>query len=199
MNKSLFCRVGDVQCKQFHFFCSDFCLLRIIWNNSFFPFTPSPLPRIPPGSGSGSWNFLGVFFTFQMILNNGCLKSEQKKWNCLHCTSPTLQNNDLFIYFLTFLPGSGQGKNMRILRIRIRNPATCISQIVPSNETHWPYISPVDPITNAVVCHADHMLQAGNHAAVLISPYIVLPKYEYQSKRISQVPGYWENKNFFEI
>ena len=24
MNKSLFCRVGDVQCKQFHFFCSDF-------------------------------------------------------------------------------------------------------------------------------------------------------------------------------
>ena len=62
MNKSLFCRVGDVQCKQFHFFCSDFKhpLLRIIWNvkktqkkNSFFPFTPSPLPRIPPGSGSG--------------------------------------------------------------------------------------------------------------------------------------------------
>ena len=57
------------------------------------------------------------------------LKSEQKKWNCLHCTSPTLQNNDLFIHFLTFLPGSGstnlrgsgsgQGKNMRI---RIRNP-----------------------------------------------------------------------------
>ena len=34
MNKSLFCRVGDVQCKQFHFFCSDFKhpLLRIIWN-----------------------------------------------------------------------------------------------------------------------------------------------------------------------
>ena len=51
-----------------------------------------------------------------MILNNGCLKSEQKKWNCLHCTSPTLQNNDLFIHFLTFWPGSGsgQGKNMRI-------------------------------------------------------------------------------------
>ena len=24
MNKSLFCRVGDVQCKQFHFICSDF-------------------------------------------------------------------------------------------------------------------------------------------------------------------------------
>ena len=37
-----------------------------------------------------------------MILNNGCLKSEQKKWNCLHCTSPTLQNNDLFIPFLSF-------------------------------------------------------------------------------------------------
>ena len=51
-----------------------------------------------------------------MILNNGCLKSEQKKWNCLHCTSPTLQNNDLFIHFLTFLPGSGSGlgKNRRI-------------------------------------------------------------------------------------
>ena len=59
-----------------------------------------------------------------MILNNGCLKSEQKKWNCLHYTSPTLQNNDLFIHFLTFLPGSGsanlcgsgsgQAKNMRI-------------------------------------------------------------------------------------
>ena len=33
MNKSLFCRVGDVQWKQFHFFCSDFKhpLLRIIW------------------------------------------------------------------------------------------------------------------------------------------------------------------------
>jgi len=29
------------------------------------------------------------------------LKSEQKKWNCLHCTSPTLQN--LFIPFLSFL------------------------------------------------------------------------------------------------
>ena len=29
-----------------------------------------------------------------MILNNGCLKSEQKKWNCLHCTSLTLQDND---------------------------------------------------------------------------------------------------------
>ena len=82
------------------------------------------------GSGSGSWGYPGegaggkgkkwifcwVFFTFQMILNNGCLKSEQKKWNCLHCTSPTLQNNDLFIHFLIFLPGSGsgQGKNMRI-------------------------------------------------------------------------------------
>ena len=71
MNKLLFCRVGDVQCKQFHFFCSDFKhpLLRIIWNvkktkkNSFFPFTPSPLPRIPPGSGAGAgsgsaWRFL---------------------------------------------------------------------------------------------------------------------------------------------
>ena len=65
MNKSLFCRVGDVQCKQFHFFCSDFKhpLLRIIWNvkktqkKSFFPFTPSPLPRIPPGSGS-AWRIL---------------------------------------------------------------------------------------------------------------------------------------------
>ena len=79
-------------------------------------------------------DFFLVFFTFQMILNNGGLKSEQKKWNCLHCTSPTLQNNDLFIHFLTFLPGSrsanlcgsGQGKNMRILRIRIRNPGLII-------------------------------------------------------------------------
>ena len=80
MNKSLFCRVGDVQCKQFHFFCSDFKhpLLRIIWNvkktkkKSFFPFTPSPLPRIPPGSGSakrmrirnpgwGAFNFHSAF------------------------------------------------------------------------------------------------------------------------------------------
>ena len=59
MNKSLFCRV------QFHFFSSDFKhpLLRIIWNvkktkkKNHFPFTPSPLPRIPPGSGS-AWNFL---------------------------------------------------------------------------------------------------------------------------------------------
>ena len=77
------------------------------------------------GGGWGSrekWIFFWVFFTLQMILNNWCLKSEQKKWNCLHCTSPTLQNNDLFIHFLTFLPGSGSGqaKNMRILRIRIR-------------------------------------------------------------------------------
>ena len=63
------------------------------------------------------------------------LKSEQKKWNCLHCTSPTLQN--LFIPFLSFLAriqiriffcgsgsanscGPGPGKNMRI---RIRNNA----------------------------------------------------------------------------
>ena len=28
------------------------------------------------------------------------LHAEQKKWNCLHCTSPTLQNDDLFIPFL---------------------------------------------------------------------------------------------------
>ena len=27
----------------------------------------------------GKNEFFGVFFTFQMILNNGCLKSEQKK------------------------------------------------------------------------------------------------------------------------
>ena len=56
MNKSLFCRVGDVQCKQFHFFCSDFKhpLLRIIWNvkktqkkNSFFPWPPAPSPGYP--------------------------------------------------------------------------------------------------------------------------------------------------------
>ena len=56
MNKSLFCRVGDVQCKQFHFFCSDFKhpLLRIIWNvkknlkkNHFFPLPPAPSPGYP--------------------------------------------------------------------------------------------------------------------------------------------------------
>ena len=58
MNKSLFCRVGDVQCKQFHFFCSDFKhpLLRIIWNVkktkkkihfSLYPQPPPPdTPRI---------------------------------------------------------------------------------------------------------------------------------------------------------
>ena len=89
------------------------------------------------GSGSGSWGYSGegaggkgkndffwVFFHVSDDSNNGCLKSEQKKWNCLHYTSPTLQNNDLFIHFLTFLPGSGsanlcgsgsgQGENMRI-------------------------------------------------------------------------------------
>ena len=71
--------------------------------------------------------FFLVFFTFQMILNNGCLKSEQKKWNCLHCTSPTLQDNDLFIHFLTFLPGSGygQGKNMRIRADPDPDPKPC--------------------------------------------------------------------------
>ena len=56
MNKSLFCRVGDVQCKQFHFFCSDFKhqLLRIICNvkktqkkKSFFPLPPAPSPGYP--------------------------------------------------------------------------------------------------------------------------------------------------------
>ena len=58
INKSLFCRVGDVQCKQFHFFCSDFKhpLLRIIWNVkktkkkiilSLYPQPPPPdTPRI---------------------------------------------------------------------------------------------------------------------------------------------------------
>ena len=58
MNKPLFCRVGDVQCKQFHFFCSDFKhpLLRIIWNViktqkkihfSLYPQPPPPdTPRI---------------------------------------------------------------------------------------------------------------------------------------------------------
>ena len=57
MNKSLFCRVGDVQCKQFHFFCSDFKhpLLRIIWNVkkthkkkiifSLYPQSPPPDPH----------------------------------------------------------------------------------------------------------------------------------------------------------
>ena len=53
------------------------------------------------------------------------LKTEQKKWNCLHCTSPTLQNYDLFIFLsFTFWPGYGSanlcrsgsepGKNIRI-------------------------------------------------------------------------------------
>ena len=42
------------------------------------------------------------------------LKSEQK-WNCLHCTSPTLQNYDLFIPFFTFL-----ARNRKFMRIRIR-------------------------------------------------------------------------------
>jgi len=58
MNKSLFCRVGHEQCKQFHFFCSDFKppLLRIIWNVkktnkkiifSLYPHPPPPdTPRI---------------------------------------------------------------------------------------------------------------------------------------------------------
>ena len=66
--------------------------------------------------------FFSFFSRFRLFLTT---ESEQKKWNCLHCTSPTLQNNDLFIHFLTFLPGSGsgQGKNMRI---RIRNPANFI-------------------------------------------------------------------------
>ena len=55
-NKSLFCRVGDVQCKQFHFFCSDFKhpLLRIIWNvkktkkKFIFSFYPQPPPPDTP-------------------------------------------------------------------------------------------------------------------------------------------------------
>ena len=109
-----YCRVSDP-----HFFFAD----------------PDPDPGGIRGRGLGvkgknDFFFFWVFFTFQMILNNGGLKSEQKKWNCLHCTSPTLQNNDLFIHFLTLFPGSGsanlcgsgQGKNIRILRIRIRNP-----------------------------------------------------------------------------
>ena len=87
--------------------------------------------------GKNDFFFFGVFFTFQMIFNNGCLKSEQKKWNCLHCTSPTLQNNDLFIHFLNFLPGSGsanlcesgsgsgQGKNMRIRADPDPDPKPC--------------------------------------------------------------------------
>ena len=56
MNKSLFCRVGDVQCKQFHFFCSDFKhpLLRIIWNviktqkKNHFSLYPQPPPPDTP-------------------------------------------------------------------------------------------------------------------------------------------------------
>ena len=56
MNKSLFCRVGDVQCKQFHFFCSDFKhpLLRIIWNvkktqkKFIFSLYPQPPPPDTP-------------------------------------------------------------------------------------------------------------------------------------------------------
>ena len=56
MNKSSFCRVGDVQCKQFHFFCSDFKhpLLRIIWNvkktkkEIIFSLYPQPPPPDTP-------------------------------------------------------------------------------------------------------------------------------------------------------
>ena len=55
MNKSLFCRVGNVQCKQFHFFCSDFKhpLLRIIWNvkktkKNHFSLYPKPPPPDTP-------------------------------------------------------------------------------------------------------------------------------------------------------
>ena len=43
---------------------------------------PDPDPGGIRGRGlgvKGKINFFGVFFTFQMILNNGCLKSEQKK------------------------------------------------------------------------------------------------------------------------
>ena len=55
MNKSLFCKVGDVQCKQFHFFCSDFKhpLLESseTWKKtqkkSFFPLPPAPSPEYP--------------------------------------------------------------------------------------------------------------------------------------------------------
>ena len=66
MNKSLFCRVGDVQCKQFHFFCSDFKhpLLRIICNVkktqkkihfSLYPQPPPQLKSNPPSSLSPSF------------------------------------------------------------------------------------------------------------------------------------------------
>ena len=43
---------------------------------------PDPDPGGIRGRGlvvKGKMIFFGVFFTFQMILNNGCLKSEQKK------------------------------------------------------------------------------------------------------------------------
>ena len=43
---------------------------------------PVPDPDPDPGEGlgvKGKYEFFLVFFTFQMILNNGCLKSELKK------------------------------------------------------------------------------------------------------------------------
>ena len=43
---------------------------------------PDPDPGSIRGRGlgvKGKNDFFLVFFTFQMILNNGCLKSEQKK------------------------------------------------------------------------------------------------------------------------
>ena len=62
--------------------------------------------------------FFWVFITFQMILNNGCLKSEQKKWNCLHCTSPTLQNNEYS--FISYLFVRIRIRKFMRIRIRIR-------------------------------------------------------------------------------
>ena len=105
--------------------------------------------------------FFWVFFTFQMILNNGCLTSEQKKWNCLHCTSPTPQNNDLFIHFLTFLPGSGsanlcgsesgQGKNMRIRADPDPDPKPWLEV----KEYNWKYANLCQPCSDMPARRAD--------------------------------------------
>ena len=53
MNKSLFCRVGDVQCKQFHFFCASVVKNHLKREKNskkkihFFPLPPAPSPGYP--------------------------------------------------------------------------------------------------------------------------------------------------------
>ena len=105
------------------FFCPS-CLKRMVnTKKHMLPFSPD-VKMIPAYI---FFQFPRLFWKNILWSYSWFLKSEQKEWNCLHCTSQTLQNFDLFISFLSF-SARIRGRIRIFLRIRLPDP----------DPKHWP-------------------------------------------------------------